>query len=340
MTTKSHRRSRPRHVKPRQPQANFFMESLGFIENPSVSYVTAPPQAAPRPAQLVSTSSAPAVTVEEMWDTTELYAESLADWEPDEMDRNHLGRRLRWKLIVFWIFLISIVAAACFWAYQRTVAADESALAAVTSDSEALYDSLTPLLQVTAAIVPGDEIALDLGAATTDVDNASRALFSSSAALPAAESEARAAATEAATLALDASKSLSSTAAYLGAVTPVLTGPDLITEPDLVELTDAAGEFGDWISQFESVRSILPENAFAAVSAELAGLSLQLEGIQSSYLDGLREKDQVLAQAALAHLEAELTEVSNLLDEETASFKETISESVAAARESLVLLAG
>lgn len=342
MTIKSNKQTRPRHARPRhvRPARNFFMESLGFIENPSVSYVSTPSRVRHHPSQLVSTATQPAITVEEMWDTTELHADSMADWMPSDMDRHHLGSRLRWRLIVAWLLLLASIGAAGYWLYGESVAADDRALDTVVADAQDLEDALFPFAELSETVSIDEAPSLQLNEVTVAVDDASRELFGSSADLQTGESRARASATEASTRALEATKTMNTTVAYLGAVAPILSVPDLVTDPDLVELTEAASNFSEWIGHFESVREVLPDSAFAAVSAELATISAGLEEIQSDYLDGLREKDGAAANAAIVDLGAQLTRVRTLIDEETATIKREVVEQVESARESIRLLTG
>jgi hypothetical protein len=107
-----------------------------------------------------------------------------------------------------------------------------------------------------------------------------------------------------------------------------------------VNLVDATSDFSAWIGHFESVRAVLPETSFVEVSTALAEISADLEGIQSDYLDGLRENDSTAALAALNQLEIRLLAVRALLDEATTAVIEEISATIATAKGSIGLLAG
>lgn len=333
MTAKTHRR--PKRMR------NSVMESLGFTETPSVYYVSHPSTPPRRPTRLVSTSTRPAITVEEMWDTTELETDSMIDWLPIDIDKRRLNKRIRWPMMLMWVLILAVLGFGGYSIYRAPSNAAAVALSRVAEDAAALDSTLDQFEAATDAVTPeAPEISTDLGASTTAVDGASRALFFSSADVPASELTRRSAATDAATQALDASKTLSTTAAYLGAVGPIMTGPALMTESELTDLATAATEFGEWRSRFDSVRKALPETVLSKVSAELAIISGQLDRIQSEYLDGLREQDEMAALTAIRELEGMLATTWTLLLDETESVKATIKSRIDNARSALDLLTG
>lgn len=327
------------HRKPRRMR-NSVMESLGFIETPSVSYVSsAIPQAATRPTnrptRLVSRTGKHAVTVDELWQTTELEADSMADWSPVSVEKR-LNKRLRWPLLVMWVLILGMIGAAAYLVYEAPTNAAANALTVVVDDAIALSETLEPLAQATASITPGaGDVSAELISTVGEVDRTSRDLFASAGGLPASLNQERSSASDAATFAIDATKTLNNLNAYLGAAVPVMTAPPLETDPELVDLATAATEFGEWASRFDAVRSVLPDSILSSVSAEMAILSGSLQGMQSDYLDALRVGDQEAVLAAVRALEGELAEVWALLSDETESVKQSILDRITAAQRAI-----
>lgn len=317
------------------------MESLGFTETPSVSYSSARP-ASPKaaPARLVSTNGSPGSTVDEMWNTTELQADSMMDWKPVDMERR-LNKRVRYPLVAIWVVIIGVLAAGGVWLWQNSDGASSTAFAAVQEAAAELAATLDPLGAAASSIDPTAEAIPDtILPSATDTDEASRTLFSTAAELSTAHATSRSLATDAATQALAATKNLTNTAAYLAAITPVLTAPSLITEPELIEMGAAATDFGGWRARFDMVVSNLPEGILSPVTAELTILEGELEGIQGAYLDGLREDDQAAALEAVNTLEGRLASAWSLLLEEVELAKTSIQADINTASETLVSLTG
>lgn len=330
------------HIK-KKPMRTSAMESLGFIETSGVSWVSAvavtrPPTA---PSRLVSTATKAHLTVEEMWDTTELHADSMVDWKPDEVDNRRLNKRVRWPMTVFLLLLFGAVGYAAYWVWQAPANGAEAALAVVNEDAASLESTLEPLQTASDSLVPGQSIdATAITAAASAVDSAGRQLFTSSGDLPASELSNRSAATDAATQALDAAKALTGATAYIAAVTPVMSAPTLTVDPQLIDLATAATEFGAWRSRFDMVRAALPEGAMSRVTQELALLSGSLDPIQTAYLDALRLDDAVAAQTAVQSLQTMLTTAWDVLVTETELVSDSISSRIASTRGSLDLLTG
>lgn len=338
MTTKTHKHTRPRRS---GPPGSSFMESLGFAETPTVSYVAPPANTKPAPSRLVSTAVQRPITVEQMWDTTELHADSMVDWAPVAVDNRTLNKRLRLRVVLVWLLVLGAVGAGGYWLSQAPGASADRAVVQVTSDAESLQTALVPMLNATEALSPElEEIALDLAAATAAVDETSRELFAAAASLPDSELELRSNATDSATAAINASKQLTTVAAYLGAVIPIMSGPSLETDPSLVELADAAAQYAAWQSHFDSVRGVLPDSVLSAVTGELENISSELGSLQSGYLDAVREGDREGALEAIRDLEGRLSAAWSILITEIETVKLSIAETIHSAQESLRLMAG
>lgn len=323
------------HIK-RKPLRNSTMEVLGFLETPSVSYVDTH---RPAPSRLVSTSTQTGLTVAEMWDTTELHADSMADWKPVDVDDRRLDKKVRWPLLTLWLLILLALGAGGFWIWQSPTNGANVALNEVEADATALQQVLGPLETANASLVPGQSFDVTLiSNALNSVDDASRELFSSAGALPASESIHRTAASDAATQALDASKTLNGLAAYLGAVTPIMVAPTLITDPDLIDLETAVREYGDWRSHFDTVRRALPEGTMTRVTQELGLVNNRLDSIQRAYIDGLREDDRQAALAAIRELEGLLSTAWGVLLQEAESVQQSVAVRIDSAWESLSLL--
>lgn len=336
MTVKTHRK--PKAVR------YTMMESLGFTETPIVKY-SAPRLAAPgtpRAARhLAPSPSTRHGTVEEIWNTTELdAADSMADWSPIDVEKR-LNKKVRLPLVAIWVFIIGVIGAGGVWLWQNSDRASETAIAEVQQAGSALGETLDPLATATASIDPANgpmpETVLP---AIADTDTTSRALFSAAAELSGTQAGSRSVATDAATLALDTTRTLSNLSAYIGAVTPILTAPTLITEPELIDLQTAVAEFGSWRSTFGMVLSNLPEGVMPELTAELNAIRNDLEGMQGAYVDGLREDDRVAALDAVRAVEGRLATAWEILLIEVEAAKASINGQIDGAREAVRSLTG
>lgn len=328
------------HIRPKRVRHSV-MESLGFTETPSVSYVSAPSATPPKPqsTRLVSTVTTRAITVEEIWNTTELETQSLMDWEPGEISTQHLGKRVHWMMLVIWFLILAVVSVGGFWIYQNSLNEAAGAMKSVEKDANVLDSAFAPFLAAAEELMPGaDEIPIALNEATASVDAAARELFASSASLSQSESEQKSAATDAATRALDASKTLNTLSAYLGALTPVMTSPALITDPEMVDLVTATTDFAEWRTRLDTVRSALPDSILSEVSANLDRIDGHLERIQGAYLNALRLDDPAAALKAVGELEDLVATTLELAATETDLVKAEIVDQIGAAEESLQLL--
>jgi hypothetical protein len=326
MTSKTNRKPKHRHKAPRR--RNSMMESLGFSESKSTSYATrgrhSPPiGAGDQPAREAPLHPDPMV-------------DSVADWAPIEFDRSGLNQRMRWSLVVMWLVVLGIVGGAAYWLYEGPNASAENAVAAVTVDASTLVSSLEALETVAATLDPASlEPSSESVAATADVDDASRELFSSSGELSAGDSSLRLAATDASTHALDASRTLSTSMSYIAAVSPILTAPTLETDPEAIDLATAATDFGSWISRFDQVRNALPDSVLSQVTAELDRISNSLETTQRAYLDALREDDREAALEVVRGLEGSMLGAWTLLVDEVDELRQSILGRIESARQAL-----
>ncbi|MEX1093830.1 MAG: hypothetical protein WEF28_11830 [Acidimicrobiia bacterium] len=335
MTVKTHRK--PKAIR------YSMMESLGFTETPIVTSST------PRPAtpgtsrtarHLATSPSTRHGTVEEIWNTTELDAGSMADWAPIDVEKR-LNKKVRLHLVAIWVLIIGVIGAGGVWLWQNSDRTSETAIAEVQQAGADLAMTLDPLATATASIDPANgpvpETILPAIAAT---DATSRALFSAAADLSGTQAGSRSVATDAATLALDANRTLSNLSAYIGAVTPILTAPTLITEPELIDLQTAVAEFGSWRSTFGMVLSNLPEGVLPELTAELNAIRNDLQAMQGAYVDGLREDDRVVALDAVRAVEGRLATAWGILLVEVEAAKASITGQIDSARDALLSLTG
>jgi hypothetical protein len=336
MTVKTHR-------KPKAARYSM-MESLGFTETPVVTYSTpravtpAEPPRAPR--HLAPAPSTRHGTVEEIWNTTELDAASMSDWAPIDVEKR-LNKKVRLSLVAVWILIFGIIGAGGVWFWQNSERSSENAIAGVQQAGAALGEALDPLATAIASIDPGSgPVPETILPAIAAVDATSRSLFTAAADLSGTQAGSRSVATDAATLALNATGTVSNLSAYIGAVTPILTAPTLITEPELIDLQTAVAEFGSWRNTFGIVLSNLPEGVMPELTAELNAIRNDLEAMQGAYVDGLREDDRVAALDAVRAVEARLATAWEVLLGEVETAKVSISGQIDSAREAVLSLTG
>jgi hypothetical protein len=278
--------------------------------------------------------------VEEIWNTTELEADSMVDWSPIDVEKR-LNKRVRFPLVAIWVFIIGVIGVGGVWLWQNADRNSETAFVEVQDAGSALGVTLEPLAAAAALIDPANgPIPETVLPAIADTDRTSRALFSAAAELSGTQAGSRSVASDAATLALDATRTLSNLSAYIGAVAPILTAPTLITEPELIDLQTAVAEFGTWRNTFGLVLSNLPEGVMPELTAELNAIRDDLEEMQGAYVDGLREDDRVAALAAVRAVEGRLATAWGILLVEVEAAKESINGQIDSAREAVRSLTG
>jgi hypothetical protein len=304
------------------------MESLGFFDSPTRSWSTPTPESVAGPA-LVSdeTETTGLITlpvgkhsrhaeptgelVQDIWDSTELNAPSLADWAPQAFAEKHMrARRFRWPMVALLIVLAVSVAGAAWWLYREPGNSAATALDQVRVEAEGLSATIAQVLPLV------DDLDADrLPEANRDASvffemgEQARAMFAASADLPAADAIDRTAAAEAAGLIIDASRRLMDATAYRTALEPALTLPLLETDPELTDLTTATDAFTEWRVGFESMVASLPLDVADQAAAALELVGSELEAIQIGYLDALRTGNRTMAVEALGNLRADLLTV-------------------------------
>jgi hypothetical protein len=295
------------------------MESLGF-SNPE-SIWTDSPNADPA-ISLIAASEADIVA-----------NQTMADWAPTEVTERLGGRSFRWGVLLFSVAVIAALAGAAWWIYQRPATEAAAATAAVIDDAENLQSSLTGLEEFNAGLEVAGEDADTAGLFVADA--AARQLFADSGALPATESATRSAAAAASSATLDGVRLASDAHAYLNAVGPILVAPDLETDPNLVELDEAARSFGDWQLRFDQVRTALPDGVLPGITEQLDVLSGDLSAILTAYVDALRTDDGGAVTEVLAGLSGRLQDVAGELETELVATKAEVTDRIAEARAAL-----
>lgn len=302
------------------------MESLGFFED-TVTRTT-------------TWSSGPVATTTAVIPAVESSVDPFEDWRPTEIGKRLVTSRVRWSLVVGILMICAGVAGVAAWLYQRPIEQAADALAELKQTAVALEAPLHALEQANGQLTAPSAGAPSLTQVFLDVDAAARDLFASSAELASTQSTTRSTAADAASGALDASRILGDALAYRAGAAPILTLPQLQTDPQLIALDDAAREFGQWQARFDGVRTALPAGVFASVTAELSVVSGELDGAQTLYLDALRADDIEGAAAVLDELSDRLTGVIELLDVESAAIHDRVSERISSALRAISSLVG
>lgn len=257
-------------------------------------------------------------------------------WEPTEIGRSLTGGNIRWKLIAMLLFVVAGAAAAGYWVYQQPDLEAEANATAVTAEAQGLAAAL-PTLEAFNEALTGTEAAA--GSLAT-VEASARALFEVSGELPSDSSASRTAAATASSAALDGVRLAREADSYKLAVLPLLTAPELQTDPELIELDEAARAFGEWQIGFDEVRTALPDGVMSAVTEQLDILSADLTGILETYVDALREDDGPAARDALAQLQERLDAIADHLQSTLSEIQQRIDARIDEANEALGALAG
>jgi hypothetical protein len=302
------------------------MESLGFSDASSMwsdSPIPLPvptpgAQPAPRTGRHVAPPPVP---------------DPIAAWQPAEFGNRLAGSNIRWGPILTLVVLIAAAAGLGYWLNEHADANASAMSIAVEASATALDDALPQLESFNSALVEPPETVDTLGLNT--VDGAARELFTASGDIPDAESATRSAAAAATAAALDGVRMASDAHAYHAAVTPILVAPELETDPALIELDEAAREFGAWQLAFDQVRNALPEGVLPDVTDQLDVLSADMTGILSEYMDALAADDGVATAAVLAGLAQRLGETDQALNAALVDVQDRVDERVADTRTAL-----
>jgi len=335
------------------------MESLGFFDSPSRSWTTPTPESVAQPALVSDESEATGLItlpvgkhsrhaeptgelVQDIWDSTELNAPSLADWAPQAFAEKHLRpRRFRWPMVALLIVLALSVAAGAWWLYREPGKSAASALDQVRVDAEDLSVTIGQVLPLVddldAERLP--EVNRDASVYFAMGEQA-RAMFAASADLPAADDTDRTAAVDAAGLIIDASRRLMDATAYRTALEPALTLPLLETDPELTDLATATEAFTEWRVGFESMVASLQIGVADRTSAALDLIGSDLEAVQIGYLDALRTGNRTMAVEVLGNLRADLLEVRQAMLADITDLSASVSDQIGNAMEKLDRLLG
>ncbi len=256
------------------------MEALGFIDTPGIAGTWTTTAVPPTTAVTRPTSQiAPAI-------------DPFVDWQPTEVGSRLLRGRIRWGLASASLLMAAGLIGIGFWIYQRPAALASEALTKVQTSASALSPELVAAQELNNRLLDQGLMPNTVMAALLTLDSKARDLFTTSATLPSSEATFRTRAADSASGALDASRLLGTSYAYRAAVIPILAAPEFETDASLVALDDAARQFGEWQSKFDSVRSALPAGTLSPVTTELAIISGDLDSLQTRYLDAIRKGDR------------------------------------------------
>lgn len=318
-TIKPPKRAR-RHRKP--PIRFSSMESLGF-SNPSSVWSDSPIVPTPAPGRHIDPNPVP---------------DSLADWQPEEFEDRLSTNNIRWSVLVTAFVLLAAAGGVGLWLYQRPAAQAEASVAAATLQAEDLLATLPALQTFNEALLGTGEG--DDPTSLFAVDAAARALFDVSGDLDASAGSARSAAASASGAALDGVRLAGDARSYRVAVVPILVPPELETDPNLIELDEAARNFGSWQLRFDDVRTALPDGVLTATTEQLDVLSGDLASILTQYVDTLREDDQVGAQAVLTTLVRRLADVDEQMTRSLIEAQERVADRIVEAEAALTTMLG
>lgn len=291
------------------------MEILGFADSESTWSDAAP------------AGSAPKVVRRGRHEAT------VADLRPEDPGDRLTGSNVRWGLVAMILLLIGGAAAAGLWLYQRPAAQEASSVATLTAQASELESALPTLEQFNTDFLATDIPAETSGLATLEAT--ARSLFAASADLGSGQTEMRTAASQASGSTLDAIRLATEARSYRAAVLPMLTPPELETDPELIELDEAARQFGDWQLGFDNVRTALPESILSDVSQQLDILSGDLSTLLGRYVDALREDDPAAVERVMTDLSERLTAVDELLESELGAIQARVETRMDEARQAL-----
>lgn len=262
----------------------------------------------------------------------------FADWAPQEIGRGLTGGNTRWSMIVISVLVVASLAMVGYWLYQRPAVQEQASLDTVSTQARALQSALPALEALNQTLLENAPDA-DTGALDA-VEREARALFEASGTLAGSGTELRTAASQAASSALDGARLVGDARSYRAAVIPVIAAPALETDPELIQLDEAARSFGSWQLGFDQMRTALPEGVLTEVTQRLDVVSGDLSNIMGRYVDALREDDQSAADSVLLDLSSRLSQVRATLDESVEGIQERVVARIDESTEALDRLLG
>ena len=236
----------------------------------------------------------------------------LADWRPEDIGGRLTGGNVRWGLIIVSMALVAVLAGFAYWLYQRPAALQEASAIDLVSRAAGLDAALPVLEEFNDALLIADPATGP--SALFAVESEARSVFEAAGGLASAQTELRRAASEAAGSALDGVRLATEAHAYRAAALPILAAPEFETDPSLIELDEAARDFGDWQLAFDVVRTALSESVMSDATQQLDILSGDLNALLTRYVDALREDDMAGAGEVVSDLETRLEEIGEVLE--------------------------
>ena len=258
---------------------------------------------------------------------------TVADIRPDDPGDRLTGGNVRWGFVSMIFLLLGGAAVAGLWLYQRPAAQEAASVATLTADARELQSALPTLERFNTSLVAEDVPAEVSGLVTLEAT--ARSLFAISADLESSQIALRTAASQASGSTLDAIRLATEARSYRAAVRPMLTPPQLETDPELIELDEAARRFGDWQLGFDNVRTALPESILSDVTQQLDILSGDLSTLLGRYVDALREDDPAAVERVMTDLSERLAAVDETLQSELGAIQARVETRMDEARQAL-----
>lgn len=291
------------------------MEILGFADSESTWSDSAPARTAPETVRRGR------------------HEATVADVRPEDPGDQLTGGNVRWGFVAMILLLVAGAAAAGVWLYQRPAAQEAASVATLTSTASELESALITLEEFNRDLIAAEPRAE--ASALARLEATARSLFAASAGLGSGQTEMRTAASQASGSTLDAIRLATEARSYRAAVLPMLAPPELETDPELIELDEAARQFGDWQLGFDNVRTALPESILSDVTQQLDILSGHLSTLLGRYVDALREDDPAAVEGVMSDLSERLAAVDELLESELEEIRARVETRIDEARQAL-----
>lgn len=254
------------------------------------------------------------------------------DWAPQPMVRRLERGNTRWTTVLSVLLLLTSVGAGVYWfGYEQPRVESLQAVQATTLAAQELSVQLSAVPPSTGSQDWGE---VRVGA----IESAARELFEAAGALPDERADLRRASISASNDALALVGLLNEANGYRNATGVVLVPPALQTDPELIELDEAARSFGDWQARFESGLSVLSSNEFGDVDIRLETLAARLPVALQDYVDALREDDMAGAQAVVESISDELEDIGRQMEASLETIRAKTADLAAAARTALTPL--
>lgn len=256
--------------------------------------------------------------IAELWAGQSDSDTDIEGWVPGVIDTDVRVVARRVLISTLLVIAVAIIGAASWFLAGRgdaSLAARLGDVADARAELAAVLDSSsTPITDLADGTIDDPDA---LSRTISEIDDASRVMFSAAAELPAegGEAELRSPLIAISDQALELSRDMSRTGAYVSSVEVMLNRPAFPFAVEDADLTSVAEQTATWVTRFLSMSASLPDTpAMPAHREAMIAMADTLPEWQAEYLGALRSGDVDAAGAAIDRLEKEALALTDGLE--------------------------